>query len=46
MEFEPWVDVNAVATHLGKAAWTVRELAKSGAIPGVKVLRSGGSSSP
>lgn len=34
---EPWVGVPEVSTHLGKSQYTVRELAKAGAIPGTKL---------
>lgn len=40
-EIEPWVDVNSVALHIGKKPWTVRELAKSGALgPGATKIGS------
>jgi excisionase family DNA binding protein len=36
-DVEPWVGVPIVAEHLDKTPFTVRELAKSGAIPGTKI---------
>lgn len=37
MATERWVDVKTVAEHLGKKPYTVRELAKAGAIPATKL---------
>ncbi len=40
-EIEPWADTKAAAVHFNKAEWTVRELAKSGALgPGATKIGS------